>query len=124
MEIEDLVLVEKAVADLILLEKVKARLLIEDEEYDNILTSVIEDVWDIALGTRYPFDYDKVVSDLPKRFENWVVRAVVQVYQNFGTLNVKQYSENGLSFTYSAVRDGISVRLLNEIVPKAGGVNA
>lgn len=105
-----------------LLEKVKARLSIEDNDLDTIITSIIEDVWEIALSTRYPFDYDKQLIDLEPRFENWVVRATVQVYTNFGTLNVKQYSENGLSFTYSAIRDGISVRLLNEIMPKAGGV--
>lgn len=103
------------------LRKVKERLSINDE-YDNILITMVEDVAEIALNTRYPFDYTKTVDDLPNRFENWVVRATVQVYNNLGTLNVKQYSENGLSFTFSAIRDGISVRLLNEIIPKAGGL--
>lgn len=103
------------------LRKVKERLSIDDE-YDDILITMVEDVAEIALNTRYPFDYTKTVDDLPDRFENWVVRATVQVYNNLGTLNVRQYSENGLSFTFSAIRDGISVRLLNEIIPKAGGL--
>lgn len=110
-----------AINNEVALVKVKARLSLTDNEFDEIVTSIIEDVAEIALNTRYPFDYTKAVTDLPDRYENWVVRAAVQVFNNIGTLNVKQYSENGLSFTYSAVRDGISVRLLNEIIPKAGG---
>lgn len=122
MEVKDLLIIEQEVKDLILLEKVKARLSIEDNDFDAIINAIIEDVWEIALSTRYPFDYNKQLRDLEPRFENWVVRATVQVYTNFGTLNVKQYSENGLSFTYGAIRDGVSIRLLNEIMPKAGGV--
>lgn len=103
------------------LAKVKARLSLENDEFDTLLETMVEDVTEIALYTRYPFDYTKKVEDLPDRFENWVVRATVQTFNNVGTLNVKQYSENGLSFTFGAIRDGISVRMLNEIIPKAGG---
>lgn len=109
-----------AINQIEVLKQVKSRLNILDDTTDVVLTNLILDVMNIALNSRFPFHEDKTVNDLPPRMENWVTRASVQVYESIGMLNVKQYSENGLSFTRSAVRDGISVRTLNEIIPKAG----
>lgn len=89
-----------------------------DNGYINILTCLYEDAKHIFLSIRYPFEEDYSELDIPIKWENWILRCCVELYNISGNQGVKSYSENGLS--WSKQTDGISVSLINEITPKAG----
>lgn len=89
------------------------------EEYEKILNQLLEDTENIALANLYPFE-DWSEIELPKKYENWQLRACVEIYTSLGPAGVKSYSENGLSFTKEA--DGLSLSLMEELVSKAGTI--
>lgn len=84
--------------------------------YQNILTSLLDDSLNIGLSLKYPFDDTK--TSLPARYENWQIRCCLELYKLAGNENIKSYKENGLEWTL--FRDGLSVNLVHEIIPQAG----
>lgn len=99
---------------------VKKRLDIYDNNQDVIIECMIEDVLNVLLNKRYPFDMSKDIDSLPSRYVNWVVRATVSAYNSIGMLNVKRYAENGYQITFQDVVNGIPTAMMSEIVSKVG----
>lgn len=104
--------------------KLESRIPYSDEKYlsrgnyAKYLKNLLEDAKNIALAEIYPFldDYEGV--ELPKKYENWQIRAAHELHKNAGLEGFKAYSENG--YSYSRDNDGaISTALMNELIPKA-----
>lgn len=87
------------------------------ETYIKVLKRLLEDSKYIALSLRYPYkDYSNI--ELPKKYYNWQLRCSQEIYQGIGSVGIKSYAENGLSWT----RDSgyISYELRGEIEPMVG----
>lgn len=92
----------------------------EDEEtYEKVLNRLLDDSRIIALSLRYPYQYDDFTNiELPKRYNNWQIRCSEELYEIIGSINIKSYSENGLSWTRDSAY--LSTHLINEIEPMVG----
>lgn len=91
----------------------------DDSSKDEIFKQKLEDAKYKYLELVYP--YDKEIDELPNnRARNWQTRCAIELYNIIGSENTIQYSENGLSETYS--KAGISKDLLNELPPPKAGV--
>lgn len=89
------------------------------ENYEATLGSLLDDASNIALENIYPFLDDFTGVELPKKYQNWQIRAAVELYKSSENQGYKSYSENGLS--WSRDNDGaLSTSLLDELIPKAG----
>lgn len=87
------------------------------ETYIKVLKRLLEDSKYIALSLRFPYkDYSNI--ELPKKYYNWQLRCSQEIYQGIGSVGIKSYAENGLSWT----RDSgyISYELRGEIEPMVG----
>jgi len=92
-----------------------------EEEYEKKLSELLEDSKNIALSTLYPFLEDFEGVKLPSKYNNWQIRASVEIYKWEGNSGIKSYSESGLSWTKS--NDGIlSNELMDELEPPTVGV--
>ena len=105
------------------LEKLKDRIFYDElvfetvEIYEKTLNRLLEDSKAIALSLRFPYkQYENI--DLPERYKNWQLRCCEELYPLIGSINIKSYAENGLSWT----RDTgyLSNQLVNEIEPLVG----
>lgn len=91
---------------------------LDDEEvYDQMIVDLLEDSRNIALSNIYPFE-DWSSLDLPAKYNNWQIRAAIELYNLADKAGIKSYSENGLSWSKSS--DLLSVGLMEEIMPKVG----
>lgn len=89
----------------------------DNETYKKVLNRLLEDSKYIALSLRFPYkDYSNI--ELPKKYYNWQLRCSQEIYQGIGSVGIKSYAENGLSWT----RDSgyISYELRGEIEPMVG----
>lgn len=89
----------------------------DNETYEKVLNRLLEDSKYIALSLRFPYkDYSNI--ELPKKYYNWQLRCSQEIYQGIGSVGIKSYAENGLSWT----RDSgyISYELRGEIEPMVG----
>lgn len=66
----------------------------------------------IYMNNTSPFDLSAVFDENNKRATNWVTRAVMKLLEN-DEIDIKSYSENGLSYS-------IGANLMSELVGKAG----
>ena len=87
------------------------------ENYEQVLSDLLEDSMYIGLSILFPFQ-DFSEMSFPKKYYNWQIRCSVELYNNAGTSNIASYSENGLSWT--KFKDGLSQSLINELVSKVG----
>lgn len=91
----------------------------DDSSKDEIFKQKLEDAKYTYLELVYP--YDKEIDELPNnRARNWQTRCAIELYNIIGNENTIQYSENGLSETFS--KAGISKDLLNKLPPPKAGV--
>lgn len=86
------------------------------ENYTDVLSSLLEDSLNIGLSLKYPFNDTK--TELPDRYKNWQIRCCMELYKLAGNENIKSYKENGLEWTL--FRDGLSTKLVHEIIPQIG----
>lgn len=86
--------------------------------YEMVLEDLLEDSKNICLSILYPFCDDFAEVELPKRFDNWQLRACVELYNLADKTGIINYTENGIS--WSKLSDGLSIHLLNAITPKVG----
>ena len=103
-----------------MLSNLKLLLGITTTEQDNLLNLLISISKDLALRTLNPFveDFEQIV--LPTKYDYWVTLASKEMYQNMGNENVRSYSENGLSISYTDLTSGISKDLLSQLISKVG----
>lgn len=91
--------------------------LVDDLDYNDLINELLEDSKNIALSNIYPFE-DWSSFDLPAKYNNWQIRAAIELYNLADKAGIKSYSENGLSWSKSS--DLLSVGLMEEIMPKVG----
>lgn len=87
--------------------------------YKDAINRLLDDSKYLALSLRFPYqDYSNI--DLPKKYYNWQLRCAEEMYKGIGTVGIKSYAENGLSWT----RDSgyISYELRGEIEPMVGAI--
>ena len=85
------------------------------ELYEQILTDLLNDSKFICLSLLFPFE-NYAEYKLPTRYYNWQLRACVELYNLADKISVKDYSENGIS--WSRLKDGLSVSLTDELPSK------
>lgn len=91
------------------------------EDYENQLSSLLEDSESIALSNLYPFLDDFEGIELPKKYYNWQIRACLEIAKWADNAGVKSYSE--LNLSWSRDSDGvISNSLLDELEPPHAGI--
>lgn len=85
--------------------------------YDKTLNRLLDDSKNIGLSLRFPYqDYSDM--ELPKKYNNWQLRCCEQLYTLIGTVGIKQYAENGLSWTRDSAY--IPYEITSEIEPVIG----
>lgn len=85
--------------------------------YQKVINDLLEDSKFIALATLYPYqDYSLMV--LPPKYNNWQIRACIELYNMADKAAFISYSENGINF--SKLTDGLSINLMNELTPRVG----
>ena len=103
------------------LEKMRVIILqdIEDNSQDDTFKVLLDEAKNMYLDLVYPFNHE--ISELPnERARNWQVRCAIELYNLDDKINVKSYSENGLSESYD--KAGLSKDLLSALPPAHGGV--
>ncbi len=89
----------------------------DNSTYTKVLNRLLEDSKYVGLSLRFPYqDYSNM--DLPKKYNNWQIRCCVEIYEQIGTIGLKSYAENGLSWTRDSTY--ISYELRNEIESMIG----
>lgn len=105
------------------LEKLKLRIPYDEDifqnetVYEQVLTDLLEDSKNMCLSILYPFQ-DTTEMSLPTRYENWQLRACVELYNMADRQGIINYAENGISWGKKS--DGLSVSLMNEITSRVG----
>lgn len=89
----------------------------DNDTYEKVLSRLLDDSWYIGLSLRYPYR-NFVDLMLPRKYWNWQLRCCEQLYKLIGTAGIKQYSENGLSWTRDSAY--LPYELTNEIEPIVG----
>lgn len=85
--------------------------------YEQILTDLLDDTKFICLSLLFPFE-DYSDYDMPRMYYNWQLRACVELYNLADKISVKDYAENGIS--WSRLKDGLSLSLVQEITSWVG----
>ena len=105
------------------LEKLKLRIPYDEdifqsnEIYEQVLVDLLEDSKNMCLSILYPFE-DTTDIDLPSRYENWQLRACVELFNLADKQGIINYTENGISWGKKS--DGLSVSLMNELTSRVG----
>lgn len=85
---------------------------------DEIFEAKLESAKYVALDRMYPFHHEDM--NLPERYQDWQVRAAIELYKRMGDEGIVSYSENGLSYTYAG--DLLSSNIMQELPPPKAGV--
>jgi len=89
----------------------------DNNTYTKILNRLLEDSKYVGLSLRFPYEENWDI-DLPKKYWNWQLRCCQEIYEQIGSIGLKSYAENGLSWTRDSTY--ISYELRNEIEPMVG----
>lgn len=87
------------------------------ENYEDMLNSLLEDSKEILLGKLFPFE-DFSTYEIPTQYKNWQIRCCVELYNLADKEGITSYAENGLSWT--KLSDGLSLSLMNQLISRAG----
>ena len=105
------------------LEKLKLRIPYDEDIFQSItiyrqvLQDLLEDSKNMSLSILYPYE-DTSTMDLPSRYENWQLRACVELFNMADRQGIINYAENGISWGRKS--DGLSVSLMNELTSRVG----
>lgn len=105
------------------LEKLKLRIPYDEDifqdntTYEQVLNDLLEDSKNMCLSILYPFQ-DITNMSLPSRYENWQLRACVELFNLADKQGIINYTENGISWDKKS--DGLSVSLMNELTSRVG----
>ena len=89
-----------------------------DKSLDAVFKDRIEDAKYVFLDRVYP--YDKEITEIPPRYNNWIARCAIELYNLSEDGDYSSYSENALAWTRAEI--GLSKKLLNELPPPQAGV--
>lgn len=89
----------------------------DNDTYTKVLNRLLEDSKYVGLSLRFPY-VENWDIDLPKKYLNWQIRCCQEIYEQIGSIGLKSYAENGLSWTRDSTY--ISYELRNEIEPMIG----
>ena len=90
----------------------------KDTSYDDIFKDRIDDAKFVFLDRVYP--YDKEINTIPARYNNWISRCAIELYNLSEDGDYSSYSENALAWTRAEI--GLSKKLLSELPPPQAGV--
>ena len=85
--------------------------------YEQVIKNLLEDSKNMCLSILYPYE-DISEMNLPSRYENWQLRACVELYNLADKQGIINYAENGISWGKKS--DGLSVSLMNELTSRVG----
>lgn len=92
-----------------------------DTSKDDIFDLKLSQAEKAGLRRLYPFGTTETV--MPVEYDDWVIRAAVELYNKMGVEGEASHAENGVSRTYDRAT-GISRALLSEIVQHVGIMEA
>lgn len=90
----------------------------DDDSLDDTFKDRIDDAKFVFLDRVYP--YDKEIIEIPARYNNWVSRCAIELYNISEDGDYSSYSENALAWTRAEI--GLSKKLLSELPPPQAGV--
>lgn len=105
------------------LEKLELRIPYDEDIFQNVSTyrqvleNLLEDSKNMCLSILYPYE-DISTMDLPSRYENWQLRACIELFNMADKQGIINYTENGISWGKKS--DGLSVSLMNELTSRVG----
>lgn len=88
-----------------------------EETYKQVLEDLLDDSKFIALEILFPYE-DYSEYELPSKYNNWQLRACVELYNLADRTGITNYSENGIS--WSRLSDGLSNKLMDGLTSKVG----
>lgn len=88
-----------------------------DTTKDVVLGVKLSQAEEVGLRRKYPFG--TLLTTLPVEYDNWIVRAAVELYNRMGVEGQTSHNENGVSRSFDSAT-GLSKALLNEIVSTVG----
>ena len=103
-----------------ILEKLKLRLGVDDS--DELLNDLMEDSKSLYFSLRYPTSKPPVDDDekpiVDPKYESWILRCALEMYQRLGFEGQQIHAENGINRHY----DGgtVSESLKREVTPIVG----
>ena len=105
------------------LKKLKDRIPYDEDIFESetiylqVLNDLLEDSKFIALEILFPYE-DYSEYELPSKYNNWQLRACVELYNLADKAGITNYSENGIS--WSKLSDGLSNKLMEKLTSKVG----
>lgn len=105
------------------LKKLKDRIPYDEDIFESetiylqVLNDLLEDSKFIALEILFPYE-DYSEYELPSKYNNWQLRACVELYNLADKAGITNYSENGIS--WSKLSDGLSNKLMENLTSKVG----
>lgn len=99
-----------------LLDRLKVRTREKDEV---LLLALLDDAKAIYFSLRYPYNED-VPYDIEPRYESWLIRCAIDMYNRIGAEGQLTHNENGINRSYGA--EWVSDQILREITPYCGVV--
>ena len=105
------------------LKKLKDRIPYDEDIFESetiylqVLNDLLEDSKFIALAILFPYE-DYSEYELPSKYNNWQLRACVELYNLADKAGITNYSENGIS--WSKLSDGLSNKLMENLTSKVG----
>ena len=103
------------------LKKLKDRIPYDEDIFESetiylqVLNDLLEDSKFIALEILFPYE-DYSEYELPSKYNNWQLRACVELYNLADKAGITNYSENGIS--WSKLSDGLSNKLMESLTSK------
>lgn len=85
--------------------------------YLQVLSDLLVDSKYIALEILFPYE-DYSEYELPSKYNNWQLRACIELYNLADKAGITNYSENGIS--WSKLSDGLSNKLMDGLTSKVG----
>lgn len=89
-----------------------------NKSLDDIFKDRIDDAKSVFLNRVYP--YDKEIIEIPQRYNDWVAKCAIELYNLNEDGDYSSYSENALAWTRTEI--GLSSKLLSELPPPQAGV--
>lgn len=87
------------------------------EEWERVLTNLLNTSKDILFDKLFPFD-DTVEYIIPPRRYDWQLRCCVELFNLADKSGLTSYAENDISWT--KVSDGLSRGLMNQLISHVG----